>query len=40
MAMEMRVAGNEEGKAIKGTMVVGKYVGIPIFPRDKGIGTG
>jgi hypothetical protein len=40
MAMAMRVASNEEGKAIKGTRVVGKCVDIPIFLRDKGVGTG
>ncbi len=40
MAMAMRVAGNKEGKAIKCTMAVGKFVGIPIFPRDKGVRTG
>jgi hypothetical protein len=34
-----RVAGKEEGMAIKKALV-GKYVGIPIFSRGKGVKTG
>ncbi len=37
--MAMRVVGDKEGKAIK-MALVRKYVGIPIFPRDKGVRIG
>jgi hypothetical protein len=40
MEMARRLVGDEECKAIKGTRVVGKCIGIPIFPGDKGVGTG